>query len=87
MIKYCLGSLLLNTSGEMGCEAVTDGWWPLGPLGGLVPTGGSDSLLPIVRSGGPGKWVTQAGELLLRGDGMTYDSRAPLEPQTRPRTF
>lgn len=91
MIKYCLGTLLLNTSGEMGCEAVTNGWWPLGLLGGLIPTGGSDILAPIdrtgMRSGGPGEWLTQAGELVLRGDGMTYDSRGPLEPQARPRTF
>lgn len=52
MIKYCLGTLLLNTCGEMGCEAVTNGWWPLGLLGGLVPTGGSDSLAPVVQGRG-----------------------------------
>lgn len=50
MIKYCLGPRLLNTSGEMGCEAITSGWWPWGPLGGLVPTGGSDILAPVGRS-------------------------------------
>jgi hypothetical protein len=56
MIKYCLGALLLNTSGEMGCEAVTDGWWPLGPFSGLVPTGGSDRLALGVKGGEAEGW-------------------------------
>lgn len=57
------GALLLNTSGEMGCEAVTDGWWPLGPFCGLVPTGGSDSLPPTPRVQGGGAEGQESGGL------------------------
>lgn len=43
MIKYRLGALVLNTSGEMHCEFVTDR-----QRSDRVPTGGKGNLAPVI---------------------------------------